>query len=244
MAFFDMHCHMLYGVDDGAASPEMMFQMLEAAYADGTRAICLTPHFSPYLFGDTAEKVGVVFEELKAYAAKKHPDMKLYLGNELGYYGGCERALNEGLCRHLGDSRFILVDFPADVSFFELRSDLEKLMRMGYRIVLAHPERYPCMAHKLSWIREFIDDGGLVQVDISAVTGSDGPTAKSIWKKLIQKHLVHVVSTDGHNLTTRPPILSSCLPYLQKYCSPEEISALTFENADRILNDRSILRFD
>ena len=98
MTFFDMHCHMLYGVDDGAASPEMMTQMLETAYADGTRSICLTPHYSPYMFGNTSEKVGVVFEELKAYAERQHPDMNLYLGNELGYFGGCERALNEGLC--------------------------------------------------------------------------------------------------------------------------------------------------
>ena len=244
MTFFDMHCHMLYGVDDGATSPEMMVQMLDAAYADGTRAICLTPHFSPYLFGNTVEKAERAYAELQEHAARKYPDLRLYFGNELGYYDGCERALNEGLCRHLGESRFVLVDFPAHVSFFELRSALEKLMRMGYRIVLAHPERYPCLAHKLSWIREFIDEGGLVQVDVSAPTGSDGPAAKSLWKKLVQKRLVHVVSSDGHNLTTRPPILSGCLPYLEKYCSPEEIAALTFENADRILSDRPILRFD
>ncbi len=244
MTFFDMHCHMLCGVDDGASSPEMMYQMLEAAYADGTRAVCLTPHFSPYLFGNTSEQVGAVFGELREYAARQHPDLELFLGNELGYYSGCERALNEGTCRHLGESRYILVDFPGDVSFFELRADVENLMRRGYRVVLAHPERYPCLSHKLSWVRTFIDDGGLVQVDASAPTGADGPGAKSLWKKLIQKHLVHVVSSDGHNLTTRPPILSPCLPYLEKYCSPEEIAALTFGNADRILHDRPVLQFD
>ena len=41
--FFDMHSHMLCGVDDGAKNPEEMLAMLEMAYADGVRALCLTP---------------------------------------------------------------------------------------------------------------------------------------------------------------------------------------------------------
>ena len=48
--FFDLHTHLLCGVDDGARSPEEMYAMLDMAYEDGTRAMCLTPHFSPYFF--------------------------------------------------------------------------------------------------------------------------------------------------------------------------------------------------
>ena len=63
--FFDLHSHMLCGVDDGAKTVEEMFSMLEMAYEDGIRAICLTPHYSPYLFGDTFEKSAESCEILK-----------------------------------------------------------------------------------------------------------------------------------------------------------------------------------
>lgn len=88
-SYFDLHSHLLFGVDDGAKTKEEMFAMLDMAYADGTRAICLTPHFSPYLFGDTYESSQAAFEVLREYAEKTYPDLKLFLGHELGYYDGC-----------------------------------------------------------------------------------------------------------------------------------------------------------
>ena len=84
--FFDLHTHMLCGVDDGAKTEEEMYAMLEMAYADGTRALCVTPHYSPYLFGDTYEASEASFALLADYVAKRHPDMYLYLGHELGYH--------------------------------------------------------------------------------------------------------------------------------------------------------------
>ncbi len=47
MNYADMHCHMLYGVDDGAQDRETSRAVLDAAYADGTRTICFTPHCHP-----------------------------------------------------------------------------------------------------------------------------------------------------------------------------------------------------
>ena len=104
--FFDLHNHMLCGVDDGAKTPEQMLAMLEASYADGTRALCLTPHYSPYLFGDTSQKALAAFEALKHYVAEKHPDMHLFLGHELGYHNSALEALNDGKCRSIAPSRW------------------------------------------------------------------------------------------------------------------------------------------
>ncbi len=39
MYFADIHCHMIYGVDDGARTKEDMFAMFEKAYADNVRTV-------------------------------------------------------------------------------------------------------------------------------------------------------------------------------------------------------------
>ena len=237
MAFFDMHTHILCGVDDGAGTEQEMREMLRVAYEDGTRAICLTPHYSPYLFGDTSASSTRAYERLCEYAAEEYPDLALYLGNELGYHEACIQALNDGRCRTLGGSRYLLVDFPAFVGFFELRSGVERLLRMGYRPVLAHAERYRALRHRLGWVRELIENGGLIQLNAGSAVGDYGPFDCRQWKKFVKYGLVHVISSDGHDADTRAPRMSVCLPVLKKYCTPEEIERLTWSNALTILQN-------
>lgn len=238
--FFDLHTHLLCGVDDGAKSQEEMFRMLDMAYEDGTRAICLTPHFSPYLFGDTSAGSLEAFGVLKEYTDRKYPDMKLFLGHELGYYDGCPDALNSGTCRTLAGSRYLLVDFPEDIDFFEMRSAIGRLQSIGYRPVLAHAERYPCLVHNLGWLEAFRENGGLVQINASSAIGAWGRIAKAQWKQLVRRHLVHIVSSDGHNLTTRQPKMSVCIPILRKYCNENTIRQLVWENAWCVVRDEPL----
>lgn len=235
--FFDLHSHILCGVDDGAKDRETMFAMLEEAYRNGTRALCLTPHFSPYLFGDTSEASERSFALLQRYVATHHPDMELFLGHELGYYEGCLSALEDGRCRTLAGSRYVLVDFPERVDFFELSNAMRRLRSVGYGTVLAHTERYRCLFHRMDWIRSYVEEGGIVQLNAASVAGQWGMLPKMMWKKLLKEGLAHIISTDAHNLTTRPPDMTVCMEYLRKHVSPEEIRELTWENAEKIVKE-------
>ena len=240
MTFFDLHTHILCGVDDGARTEQETREMLRMAYEDGTRAICLTPHYSPYLFGDTSASSERAFERLREYAATEYPDLALYLGHELGYHEACVQALNDGRCRTLAGSRYLLVDFPASVGFFELKSAMERLLCLGYRPVLAHAERYRALAHRVGWVREFVGMGGLIQLNAGSATGDFWRGCRTLWIKLVREKLAHVISSDGHNTDTRPPRISVCLPLLEKYCTPEEIGRLTWKNALTIVENGRI----
>ena len=45
MELFDIHCHILPGVDDGSRNIETSLEMIDIAYSEGTRRIILTPHY-------------------------------------------------------------------------------------------------------------------------------------------------------------------------------------------------------
>ena len=49
---FDMHCHIVPAVDDGAQSVKEAFAMLQMEYDQGVRKIIVTPHFRREMFGD------------------------------------------------------------------------------------------------------------------------------------------------------------------------------------------------
>ena len=47
---FDVHCHMVPGVDDGAADLEESLEMLKMQHEDGVRKIIITPHYRRRMF--------------------------------------------------------------------------------------------------------------------------------------------------------------------------------------------------
>ncbi len=237
--FFDIHSHMLSGVDDGAQDDAMMYAMLDMAYEDGTRALCLTPHYSPYLFGDTFEASQRAFERLEAYAAEKYPDLRLFLGHELGFFGGASEALASGHCRTLGGTRYVLVDFPQDAEGYEIKQATERLLALGYKVILAHVERYTSLYGELDWLAHFVfEKGGRLQINASSITGAWGNGAKKQCKKLLKSYLVQFIGSDGHNLTTRPPLVSVCMGFLNKHCEEEYVADLVWNNAMEILQDK------
>lgn len=240
MAFFDLHTHFLCGVDDGAKNEHESHKLLRMAYEDGTRAICLTPHFSPYLFGDTSAASERAFERLREYAAEEYPDLALYLGHELGYYDTCLSALGEGRCRTLSGSRYLLVDFPAGVSFSTLRRGLESLLQTGYTPILAHAERYRALWLHFKWLAEFVACGGLVQLNAGSAVGDYGRFEKKQFRKIILADLAHVVASDGHNTETRKPLMSVCLPVLEQLVTPEKIQQLTWDTPLAIIQNQRV----
>ena len=62
---FDIHCHILPEVDDGAKTMDMALKMLQMEYKDGVRSIILTPHYRREMFETPQEKIERQFEILK-----------------------------------------------------------------------------------------------------------------------------------------------------------------------------------
>ena len=51
---FDLHCHLLPGIDDGATDLDMALAMARIAAADGIETVACTPHIYPGLYDNTA----------------------------------------------------------------------------------------------------------------------------------------------------------------------------------------------
>ena len=79
---FDIHCHIVPGVDDGAADIEETRKLLEMEYKQGVRIIILTPHFRFRMFETPLEKVQRQFRLSEEAAADISKDLHLYLGCE------------------------------------------------------------------------------------------------------------------------------------------------------------------
>lgn len=51
---FDLHCHLLPGIDDGSPDLATSLEMARIAHADGIRTVACTPHIYPGMYDNDA----------------------------------------------------------------------------------------------------------------------------------------------------------------------------------------------
>ena len=243
MDFCDIHSHLLYGVDDGAETEKQMQSILDAAYADGVRTICATPHYHPGYFGDNTEAVDIAFRRLKEYAVK-YPDLALCLGNELRYGRGFDEWIKSGACRSLNGSRYVLIDFlEHDRADYIVDSTL-RVLNAGYTPILAHAERYESFHRDMREIEYLRSCGVVMQVDSASPFGGWGAGSKIRSRRIIKAQLADLVASDAHNTRSRPPNLSGCYEYVKDKCGRAYADSLFIRNPRMILSDGEMRKED
>lgn len=235
----DVHNHSMPGVDDGSQDPDMTFQMLQMAYEEGIRAIILTPHYKSTMDPDTTQKRYRGYRKACMVAEKVSPKMRLYLGEELYYDSRMVQRLREGRALTLNGTQYVLVEFPVYVDYPYIRQAVQSLWSAGYLPVLAHIERYEALK-KMDRVEELVELGAYIQVNADSVIGKAGFRTKHYLLKLIKNDLVHLIGTDAHNVSKRPPQMSACAAYLKKKAGPEKAQQLCCGNAKKILKGEKI----
>ena len=139
---FDVHCHMVPGVDDGAADLEESLAMLKMQHEDGVRKIIITPHYRRRMFETPAKKVHEQFLKLQEAAKKEYPDMSLYLGCELHSNMDLQDILEKRKYVTMAGSSYVLLEFSEGDSAQHIRERVYNVLSCGYEPIIAHVERY------------------------------------------------------------------------------------------------------
>ena len=226
---------MLCFSDDGALNEEMMYRMLDKAYQDGARLICLTPHYHPGYYGKNHIKSREAYVLLTEYAEKKYPDLGLALGNELHYDKGCVSWLSEGDCRTLNGTKYVLIDFHQSESKKNIVDGIESLLRSGYVPILAHAERYDEVRSDLNFFLKYKNSGMLIQVNAGSLFNRFGRKAGKAAKKLIKLKLADFISSDAHGIDHRPPGMKKAFEYAQKKMGNDYADAICYSNAAELI---------
>ena len=202
---FDIHYHLLFGVDDGPRTLEDAMAMAEASIQEGVTHIVATPH-SNHEFGFNpeinSEKLAVLQDRLAG---------RITLGLGCDFHLSFENL--EDIRRNpskytINGKQYLLVEF-SDASIPAAATDiLYDLQLNGLMPIVTHPERNPILVHNPRRMAEWIRGGCLVQVTAASLNGRFGRRAKAMSYDLIQKNWVHFISSDAHSLEGRPPAMA------------------------------------
>ncbi|HHW13689.1 MAG TPA: hypothetical protein GXX28_01975 [Firmicutes bacterium] len=203
--FIDLHAHVLPGVDDGPQTLEEAVALLRLLQEDGVGTVVATPHVAPGFFWpyDPAQ-MGERVAALRQAAAAAGVGVEILSGAEVYLSPEIIPLAQARELPTLGDSRYILVEFPRrEIPFWGFEV-LQKLQRAGYRPILAHPELNDEVRADWEVPLDLARQGILLQVDAGSLVGRWGSHVAAYALKLCAAGLVQAVASDAHS-RRRPP---------------------------------------
>ncbi len=241
----DIHCHILYGLDDGSACLEESVEMAKTAYDGGTEAIIATSHSNiagsyMNLWNEEFDKrIFLINDRLKEAGF----NINIYPGQEIFCDEGTLNRLNTGKLITLNHSVYPLVEF----NFFEHSSFVLKrvseLVASGYIPVIAHPERYSFVCENPMVIYNLKQSGALIQINKGSLRGNFGKSAFNVSEFILKSRLADFVASDAHSPFSRTPYLEGVFEYVAENFSFDYANFLFNENPCRVIGNKKILNF-
>ena len=210
----DMHSHVLPGIDDGAQTPEESIALIRKMMDLGIKKIIATPHIMADYYKNTAETINASLALLKAELKKENIDIAVEAAAEHYFDETFEARVNKQELMIMGDN-YVLFEF----SFINQPPNaipvIQKLKDLGYKPILAHPERYPYL--ELDQFKSLHDWGLSFQLNTISLTGYYGKDAKKLAESLIDHQLIDFISSDMHHLRHAEAFkLALRMPYMEK----------------------------
>jgi protein-tyrosine phosphatase len=210
----DMHSHVLPGIDDGAKTPEESIVLIRKMMDLGIKKIIATPHIMADYYKNTAETINASLDLLKAELKKENIDIVVEAAAEHYFDETFEGRVNKQELMIMGDN-YVLFEF----SFINQPPNaipvIQKLKDLGYKPILAHPERYPYL--ELDQFKSLHDWGLSFQLNTISLTGYYGKDAKKSAESLIDHQLIDFISSDMHHLRHAEALKYALkMPYVEK----------------------------
>lgn len=203
----DIHCHLLPGIDDGAADVATSLRMARVLVDDGVEAVICTPHILPGLYHNTGPQIRSAVAALRAQLAERGLPLELHCGADAHITVDFAAKLNSCEIPTLAGSRYVLIELPQHVGPYLIKQFFFQLLVAGYVPILSHPERMPWIEAQYGVIQDLVSAGVWLQITAGSLLAEFGRDARYWAERMLDDGIVHVLATDAHNVVSRPPNL-------------------------------------
>jgi protein-tyrosine phosphatase len=239
----DLHSHILPGVDDGASDIEESAAILKNMVQKGVRKIAATPHYPLYKNKDFKKFIGEKVEQLKQKAKAENIDIDILSGSEILVEKKLPWLLNDNKLLTINDSDYLLLETHPILLPDYFPEIIHDIQAMGFKIIIAHPERYSFIQKEPSLLYDWIELYDLkLMLNSSSILGLHGKKAQKTAEKLLDTGLCHLMSSDTHGIKKRPFTLDKALQKAEKIRKGS--NELFSDNAEAVLANSKVKNFE
>jgi protein-tyrosine phosphatase len=198
VSYVDLHCHLLPGIDDGAATVADAVAHARRLDAEGVRDVACTPHVKRAMFPDVRPSE---LRDRVAFLRRALDDaglrVRLHTGGELAHEDalGLDHRELDHIAQGPPGARWLLLECPFEADDDEFAAAARRLTGLGYGLLLAHPER---SATGPALVEELRARGALLQVNVCSLLGNHGLAVQERAVRLVRGGLAYCVASDGH----------------------------------------------
>ncbi len=239
--YFDIHSHVLWGMDDGAQDLQTSVELCDLAADSGTGTLFLTPHLmywenSEHLYDKRERK----FEKLSEILEEEEISLDIKKGFEIlcdDDIFGVKYFKPYTLC----GSRYILIEFDFFKPAYEdINSWCDYLKSFGLVPVIAHPERYEFFLNDYSAIDKLSEKGNLFQINSGSAAGMFGDEVQDFAVRMINCGYADFVGSDAHDIRMRNTDMEFCFENYPDDVNEDVMRKALLSNPLKIINDEQI----
>lgn len=236
----DIHCHILPGMDDGAATWAEALAMAEVAYVDGIRTIVATPHQLGAYAGNRGETIRQRAAELAERLGQRGPVLEVLPGAEVRVTADLVAQIRRGEVLTLADrGRHVLLELPHDAGI-PLEGLLGELRQEGLVGILSHPERNVAIMRHPEEMLGLVAAGCLIQIAAGSLCGRFGSRVQAFCHWVVRRGLVHFVASDAHSVHGRAPRLRQAFQRIEALAGRAMAMACCSENPARVVQGQEV----
>ena len=204
---YDVHSHLVPGVDDGAVTLEDSLALIERLVKLGYSGAVLTPHIHSDIYPNSERTLRPAFDQLVSAAMERWPAFHLKLAAEYfldDHFADCIAA-DELLWFPANDEqgrevKCVLFEFGFHEPPMNHDQVIFDLQMAGYTGVLAHAERYPYWHRQQEQFRSLSDRGVWITVNAASLAGAYGPQMYRVAHQLLEDGTAKMICSDAHGI--------------------------------------------
>ena len=193
----DIHSHFMPGLDDGSPDMGTTINLIKEMQKLGFSKVITSPHVMSDFYKNSSETILKGLMNIRNELKVQKINMEIDAVAEYYIDYDFEQKISKEKFLCFGDN-YLLVELSfieAPRNLFEI---LFKLQLEGYKIVLAHPERYNYF--EMKDYKDLVRRGVLLQINLLSLIGYYSPHIKDKTENLITENMVSFVGTDCHNI--------------------------------------------
>ena len=241
----DIHCHILPELDDGASNMDEAVEMARMAYRSGVKDVIATSHFTGFVVEQPrVELMRRRYEALAAELKAENIPLRLHLGAEVLCTPETPELARLHKLPTLADTNYVLAEFFFDETFDFMDTMLADIAQCGYRVVVAHPERYGAIQRDPRLLNRWARLGYVLQLNKGSVLGAFGSQAQNTANEILRLGLAHLFASDAHSYHHRTPHMSQIRHWVKEHCDEGYAQILLERNPRRVLEGRPMVGQD
>lgn len=242
---FDIHIHIIPGVDDGAQDYDDSIGMAKLALRCGVNTIVATPHanqmgrFENFYNAEFSRR----FERLEDMLHGNRLRLRVLEGQEIMASDDMADKIRDGRLISLNHTQYYLIEFPFESRPEWITDRLRDVIRLGKTPLIAHVERYFCVQDNPGLVYDWIEMGCITQMNKGSVFGKFGRDAQRASVPLLNYELIHCIASDAHSPVQRTPWMGDIQQFLIEKFDRDYAFRMLDENPYRIITGQDVLSY-